>query len=274
MKTSLNRPNAQWTRASVARGFTLVELLSVIAIVAILAGMLSATVLRARQKAHKARCANNVRQVGLAISQFVADNGEYPLAMNLELWEGKYTAHNTTWLSAINPFLLGGTPITAAQQNQGVLDCPSARKPAEFSAKFGYSDFGYNWNGLGLSMDLRAFGLGGHFSGFGAEAHRAPPVKESEVIAPADLIAFGDGLKGWNGVIQDGLAIISRSPIGEEQAGSTKRSRARHGGAANVYFCDGHVESPTLNSLFVDTSDSALRRWNRDHLPHAERLKP
>ena len=84
MKTSWNRTDSPWAGASIARGFTLVEILSVIAIVAILVGMLSATVLRARQKAQRTRCAANVRQVGLAISQFVADNGEYPLAMNLE----------------------------------------------------------------------------------------------------------------------------------------------------------------------------------------------
>ncbi len=43
---------------------------------------------------------------------------------------------------------------------------------------------------------------------------------------------------------------------------------------ANVAFCDGHVESPTLQFLFADTSDAALSRWNRDHQPHRERLAP
>jgi prepilin-type processing-associated H-X9-DG protein len=43
---------------------------------------------------------------------------------------------------------------------------------------------------------------------------------------------------------------------------------------ANVAFCDGHVESPTLQYLFADTSDEALVRWNRDHQPHRERLAP
>jgi prepilin-type processing-associated H-X9-DG protein len=41
---------------------------------------------------------------------------------------------------------------------------------------------------------------------------------------------------------------------------------------ANAVFCDGHVESPTLKFLFEDTSDAALARWNRDHLPHREKL--
>ncbi len=48
---------------------------------------------------------------------------------------------------------------------------------------------------------------------------------------------------------------------------------ARHHGKASVVFCDGHVETPTLKFLFEDTSDAALVRWNRDHLPHRERLK-
>jgi hypothetical protein len=41
----------------------------------------------------------------------------------------------------------------------------------------------------------------------------------------------------------------------------------------NVAFCNGHVESPTLQFLFADTSDAALCRWNRDHQPHRERLE-
>jgi len=49
---------------------------------------------------------------------------------------------------------------------------------------------------------------------------------------------------------------------------------ARHQGKANVVFCDGHVESPTLQFLFEDASDEALSRWNRDHQPHREKLSP
>jgi len=41
-----------------------------------------------------------------------------------------------------------------------------------------------------------------------------------------------------------------------------------------VVFCDGHVESSKLTFPFEDTSGAALVRWNRDHLPHRERLQP
>jgi prepilin-type processing-associated H-X9-DG protein len=66
--------------------------------------------------------------------------------------------------------------------------------------------------------------------------------------------------------------ILNASMINEIQyhLGGTKRRQ----GKANVVFCDGHVESPTLQFLFEDTSDAALSRWNRDHLPHREKLSP
>jgi hypothetical protein len=43
---------------------------------------------------------------------------------------------------------------------------------------------------------------------------------------------------------------------------------------ANVVFCASHVETPPLKFLFEDTSYAALARWNRDHLPHREKLSP
>ena len=79
---------------------------------------------------------------------------------------------------------------------------------------------------------------------------------------------------GGNGVIRDGGFNMGRANNLQNYPGSTKRSYARHQGKANVVFCDGHVESPTLQFLFADTSDAALSRWNRDHLPHREKLSP
>ncbi|MDB6040694.1 MAG: Prepilin-type N-terminal cleavage/methylation protein, partial [Verrucomicrobiales bacterium] len=54
------------------RAFSLVELLTVVAIVALLIGLSLASFFGAKQKAQKIQCANNVRQLGLVIQQFLA----------------------------------------------------------------------------------------------------------------------------------------------------------------------------------------------------------
>jgi prepilin-type processing-associated H-X9-DG protein len=42
-----------------------------------------------------------------------------------------------------------------------------------------------------------------------------------------------------------------------------------HGGRANMLFGDGHVESARQTN-WISTSESARRRWNKDHEPHPE----
>jgi len=256
----------------------------VIAIIAILAALLLVAISQAKRRALRIQCANNVRQLGIGLQAFLADNDVYPLRSNPGFRNGTYLEHNTMWMTALQytEFSFPGNTnrVRFSQwSGEGVWKCPAANRPSDWPQNYGYESYGYNAFGLSANTDTNSLGLGGHHGWFDSNG-TAPPVSESEVVNPSETIAIGDGFFGNNGLIGDGSWNLWRSKaatkyLGDaEYAGSTKRSYARHQGKANVVFCDGHVESPTLEYLFEDTSDEALSRWNRDHQPHREKLSP
>src|SRR5208283_6065682 len=146
--------------------------------------------------------------------------------------------------------------------DDGVWLCPSA-KINNFNSSYGYNTFGVAPVGHTGSASKTPQNIPLGFEGFYNGRLPLIPVKESEVASPSDMMAVGDSVNGGLDFMRQDLKYL-------EQRGAS----ARHQGKANVVFCDGHVESPTLQFLFEDTSDAALVRWNRDHLPHREKLSP
>src|SRR5437016_1225788 len=97
-------------------GFTLVEILVVVAVVGVLAALLFPVIISARSKSLQATCMSNQRQIGMGIALYVQDFDQtYP---NYRFWPlGSQTGdiEKNSWRSAIAPYL----------RTTGVMACPT-----------------------------------------------------------------------------------------------------------------------------------------------------
>jgi prepilin-type N-terminal cleavage/methylation domain-containing protein/prepilin-type processing-associated H-X9-DG protein len=216
-------------------GFTLVELLVVLALIAVLAGLLLPALARARAAAHTARCTSNLRQLGLA-TQFYWDDHARAFSERTVRTNGGWR-YWFGWLSdgaeGRRAFDVGQGALWPYLRGRGVETCPALNRcSARFKAKAEGAAHGYAYNLL-----------------FGPRGQAPLPAHAWQ--RPAELAVFTDG-----GQVNDFQAPASaENPLLEDfyyfdtnRLGATVHFR--HRGAAMAGFADGHVagERPAADS--------------------------
>jgi len=96
------------------QGFTLIELLVVIAIIAILAAILFPVFAKVREKARQTACLSNMKQIGLAITQYAEDNNQvFPTGYNWQA-SGSWGNFGAGWAGGTEPYI----------KSAAVFSCP------------------------------------------------------------------------------------------------------------------------------------------------------
>jgi prepilin-type processing-associated H-X9-DG protein/prepilin-type N-terminal cleavage/methylation domain-containing protein len=213
-----------------ASAFTLVELLVVIAVIAIVAAMLLPALNRAKVQARFAHCKNNLHQYGLGLRMYIEDFKVYPLQdMSVPVnMAGQPAASWGTlpWFRLLQPYTRDNwTTVNPGQpEPPGIQICPDyGRLGGWFNVSEPYGGCGggsfgsYGYNGCGSSwlyaMAYGSLGLGGETIYDGGSLN-GPQVHESEVVCPSEMIAIGDALLGQWGMPSFSFAPAQPGPCG------------------------------------------------------------
>jgi prepilin-type N-terminal cleavage/methylation domain-containing protein/prepilin-type processing-associated H-X9-DG protein len=156
------------------RGFTLIELLVVIAIIAVLIALLLPAVQAAREAARRAQCINNMKQIGLAMHNYLQATNAFPIGTIIDApnWPCQPSLR-TPWTMHILPYLEETTVANAFNYSVGiagagwsgsygnmsivatrinVLNCPSDAPQIFLSSWRPKFNYGANWGNTNLGQ--------------------------------------------------------------------------------------------------------------------------
>ncbi|WP_043588818.1 prepilin-type N-terminal cleavage/methylation domain-containing protein, partial [Geminisphaera colitermitum] len=225
-----------------AQAFTLIELLTVIAIIGILASVLIPTVGAVRQSARNTTCLSNQRQIALAINLAAADNRDiYPPA----------TDNGTLWPSSLRNYFGGKSDNTNNNSlNSTLVVCPSRLLIPTAPTEINRST--YSLNPVIMVDPIN-------------EPSRPTKINVSKITRPSEIVLIADGVQqdhggaaarfykiggdGWKTAnVSNADTIIDDGPDmdGSGNAGSL---RFRHKGKVNVAYIDGHAATLAKGTL-------------------------
>ncbi len=210
-------------RLRTARAFTLIELLVVIAIIAVLIALLLPAVQSAREAARRAQCVNNLKQISLAVHNYVSQQGAFPpFAANYAQGStGYWQAWPTGWTSSILPeiemmpmynalnFAYGtwdAQNTTVSESSVKAYVCPSEDKgpptwpgtKLNYYANLGGPSSVITWSGVMVAMKDDSRGASGAWSNVPGDGNKACFGFESVTDGSSNTALVSEKLVGMN----------------------------------------------------------------------------
>ena len=166
-------------RAHTCRGFSLLELLVAIAIIAVLAALLLPALSRAKNKARSTQCLNNLRQWGFAFRQYADDNQDYVPRRGQGVKPLEQIDRPEDWFNALPPYL----KLPSYQQLFTNHQRLSAAAPSVFVCPVALDSGSNHFLPYAMNMNLCPWGNSGS----------TEPTKFGEVLRPSQVVAMADG---------------------------------------------------------------------------------